>query len=79
MPIIDLPEEVPVNIDWSRYMPTPKMLWVLYGGALAVVAVLLADWLGLADVRPAAAGLFVLILAEAGGWVKRDSSSPDGK
>ena len=60
----------------EKYIPTPKMLWVLYAGGLGVVAVLLADWLGLADVRPAAAGLFVLILAEAGGWIKRDSSSP---
>ncbi len=60
----------------NKYVPTPKMLWVLYAGALAVGAVLLADWLELVDVRPAAAGLFVLILAEAGGWVKRDASSP---
>ena len=74
MAIIEEPE---MKIDWSKYMPTPKMLWVLYGGMLAVVLVLLADWLDIADVRPAASGLFVLILAEAGGWVKRDASSPD--
>ena len=74
MPIIEEPD---VNIDWSKYVPTPKMLWVLYGGALAVVLVLLADWLDIADVRPAVSGLFVLILAEAGGWIKRDASSPD--
>jgi hypothetical protein len=64
-------------MDWKRYAPTPKMMWVLYGGGLAVVLVLLSDWLGIADVRPAVSGLFVLILAEAGGWIKRDSSSPD--
>ena len=63
-------------MDWHRYIPTPKMLWVLYGGAVAVALVLLADWLDIADVRPAASGLFVLILAEAGGWIKRDTSSP---
>lgn len=63
-------------MDWRSYVPTPKMLWVLYSGGLAVVAVVLADWLDLVDVRPAAAALFVLLLAEAGGWVKRDASSP---
>ena len=28
---------------WEQYVPTPKMLWVLYAGGLAVVLVLLAD------------------------------------
>ena len=64
-------------MNWASYMPTPKMLWVLYGGALAVVLVLLADWLDIAEVRPAVSGLFVLFMAEAGGWVKADRSSPD--
>lgn len=62
----------------GRYWPTPKMLQALWVGALGVLAVLAADWLGLVDVRPAAAGLFVLLLAEAGGWMKRDASSPVG-
>jgi len=61
---------------WEQYVPTPKMLWVLYAGGLAVVLVLLADWLEIAEVRPAVSGLFVLIMAEAGGWLKSDSSSP---
>ena len=60
----------------ERWMPTPKMAQALWVGALGVVAVLAADWLDLVDVRPAAAGLFVLILAEVGGWLKSDASSP---
>ena len=60
----------------QRYTPTPKMLQALWVGALGVLAVLAADWLGLVDVRPAAAGLFVLVLAEVGGWLKTDESSP---
>ena len=65
-------------MDLERWMPTPKMLQALWVGALGVVAVLVADWLNLADVRPAAAGLLVLILAELGGWLKPDVSSPAG-
>ena len=64
--------------DLSRYLPTPKMAAALWVGAIAVAAVLVADWLDLADVRPAAAGLIVLVLAQAGGWLKRDVSSPGG-
>ena len=60
----------------DRWMPTPKMLQALWVGAIGVVAVLAADWLNLVDVRPAAAGLLVLILAEVGGWLKTDESSP---
>ena len=62
----------------KRYAPTPKMAAALWVGALAVAAVLVADWLDLVDVRPAAAGLIVLVLAQAGGWFKRDVSSPGG-
>ena len=63
-------------MDWKRYVPTPKMMAVLYGGGLAVVLILLADWLGIAEVRPAVSGLFVLLLAELGGWITTDDSSP---
>ena len=60
----------------NAYLPTPKMMAVLYGGGLAVVLILLADWLDVAEVRPAVSGLFVLLLAELGGWITTDASSP---
>ena len=60
-------------MNWSDYVPTPKMAFALYAMLFVVASVLIADWLGLADVRPAAAAALVALVGFTVGWFKRDS------
>lgn len=65
-----------MDVNWHDYLPTPKMLWTLVFGGVAWIAIALADLFDLADIRAAAAGLIVLLIAEVGGYIKEDESSP---
>lgn len=56
------------------YLPTPKMAAVFWALLVVVLAVVVADYLDLADVRPAAAAAVVAVVGFAAGWVKSDES-----
>ena len=62
-------------MDWSQYVPTPKMARVLWGGVLTVVLIFGLRVAGV-DITAEVAAVAPIIVASVWGWAKTDGSSP---
>jgi hypothetical protein len=62
-------------MDWTLYLPTPKMARVLYGGLLTVALIFMLRFAGV-DITSEVAAVAPLIVGGVWGWAKTDSSSP---
>ena len=63
-------------MDWSQYLPTPKMARVMWGGLATVVLIFGLRVAGV-DITAEVAAVAPVIVASVWGWAKADGSSPD--
>lgn len=77
MPIVNEPEQ-PMDLDkYAKWLPTPKMARVLWGGLITVLLIFALDASGV-DIRSEVAAVAPMIVAAVWGWAKAERTDRPG-